>query len=152
MQTLSPTEVRDFLLARTRTGKLATVRADARPHVVPIWFELDGDTVVFTTWHATVKATNMRRDPHVSMCVDQEVPPFAFVLIEGTAELIDDAGALRHWATRIAARYMGAGLKPTASATVSPVSCSCVSRQQRLPHKQISLANLVQPPLCVGAR
>ena len=42
-------EWRAFVSEGTRTGKLATVRADGRPHVVPIWFVLDGDDLVFTT-------------------------------------------------------------------------------------------------------
>jgi PPOX class probable F420-dependent enzyme len=107
MPTLSTAEARAFLLARARTAKLATVRADGRPHVAPIWFDLDGDDLLFTTWHASVKAVNLRRDPRVSLCVDDEAPPFAFVIVEGLATLSDDLGELRAWATRIAGRYMG---------------------------------------------
>jgi PPOX class probable F420-dependent enzyme len=110
MRQMTPTEARAFLLERPRTAKLASVRADGRPHVAPIWFDLDGDTLVFTTWHTTVKAANIRRDPRVSLCVDDEAPPFAFVLIEGAATLSDDLDELRRWATRIAGRYMGADL------------------------------------------
>ena len=51
---MTPSEVKNFLLLNARTGKLATVRQDGRPHVAPVWFDLDGDTVVFTTWHETV--------------------------------------------------------------------------------------------------
>ena len=40
---------RAFVAHGTRTGKLATVRRDGRPHVVPVWFVLDGDDLVFTT-------------------------------------------------------------------------------------------------------
>src|SRR5262245_22492968 len=108
MRQLNPTEARAFLLARPRTAKLASVRADGRPHVAPIWFDLDGDALVFTTWHPTVKAANIRRDPRVSLCVDDENPPFAFVLIDGVATLSDDLDELRRWAARIAGRYMGA--------------------------------------------
>jgi PPOX class probable F420-dependent enzyme len=107
MPTMSPAEARAFLLACPRTAKLATVRADGRPHVAPVWFDLDGDQLVFTTWHASVKAVNLRRDPRVSLCVDDEAPPFAFVIVEGLATLSDDLDALRAWATRIAGRYMG---------------------------------------------
>jgi PPOX class probable F420-dependent enzyme len=110
MRQLNEEEVRAFLLERPRTAKLATVRADGRPHVAPVWFDLDGTTLVFTTWHTSVKALNMRRDPRVSLCVDDETPPFTFVIIEGTATLLDDPSALAHWATRIAGRYMGADL------------------------------------------
>lgn len=108
MQQMTDAERRTFLMHGTRTGKLATVRADGRPHVAPVWFLPDGDTVVFSTWYKSVKARNMRRDPRASLCVDEETPPYAFALVEGTVELIDDPDALRPWATRIAARYMGA--------------------------------------------
>jgi PPOX class probable F420-dependent enzyme len=108
MQKMTPQEVRHFLLDTVRTGKLATVRTDGRPHLAPIWFDLDGDVLVFTTWHTTVKAANLRRNPHVSICVDDDQPPFAFVIIEGTAEFAEPTPeALVHWATRIARRYMG---------------------------------------------
>ena len=103
-------EQRDFLLGGTRTGKLATVRKDGRSHVVPIWFDLDGDTLVFNTGHNSVKAVNIRRDPRVCICVDDETPPFAFMQIEGIATLSADSDALLHWATRIGGRYMGADL------------------------------------------
>ena len=112
MNTISP-ECRAFLLNGTRTGKLATVRADGRPHVVPVWFVLDGDTIIFTTEDTTAKAANMRRDARVCLCVDDETPPFAYVQIEGTAQLIEEAADLLHWATRIGGRYMGEALAET---------------------------------------
>lgn len=39
--------------------------------------------------------------------MDDENPPFAYALLEGTAALIDDPELLKVWARRIAARYMG---------------------------------------------
>jgi PPOX class probable F420-dependent enzyme len=107
MEEMTPAERREFLLEGPRTGKLATVREDGRPHVVPIWFVLDGDNLVFTTWYATVKAANMRRDPRVSICVDDQKPPFAFVMIEGTASIEEHPNNFEHWTTKIARRYMG---------------------------------------------
>jgi PPOX class probable F420-dependent enzyme len=101
-------EVREFLLSRpARTAKLATVRPDGRPHVVPVWIHLDGDDVMFTTGADTVKGRAIERDGRVALCVDDERPPFAYVLIEGRAEVQDDPEALRLWATRIGGRYMG---------------------------------------------
>lgn len=110
MEEMNAAEVREFLLGRVRTASLATVRPDGRPHVAPVWFDLDGDTVIFTTWHTSVKARNIRREPRVSLCVDDEEPPFAFVLIEGTARISERDPDLDRWATRIAGRYMGEGL------------------------------------------
>lgn len=107
MATMTPSECREFLLAQLHTAKLATVRADGRPHIVPIWFDLEGEELIFTTGETTVKAANMRRDPRVSLCVDDEKPPFAYVVIEGHAELLADSDQLLYWATRIGGRYMG---------------------------------------------
>ena len=100
-------ERRRFLAEGTRTGKLATVRADGRPHVVPIWFVLDGDDLVFNTGADSVKAHTIRRDPRVAICVDREEPLYDYVLVEGTATVSDDLDEMLIWATRIAARYMG---------------------------------------------
>ena len=108
MQQMTADEYRAFLLERPRTAKLATVRADGRPHIAPIWYDLDGDALIFNTGDTTVKAANMRRDPRVSLCIDDDVPPFAFVIFEGIATLSDDPVELLHWATSIAGRYMGA--------------------------------------------
>ena len=109
MREMSEAERRAFLTTGTRTGKLATVRADGSPHVVPIWFVLDDDdSLVFTVDAASIKAKALRRDPRVSVCVDDELPPFAFVLVEGAAILLDDEAAKLRSATRIGGRYMGA--------------------------------------------
>ena len=67
-------EYLDFMRG-THTGKVSTVRADGSPHVAPIWFDLDDDgTILFTTGEASVKGRNLRRDPRVSICVDDETP------------------------------------------------------------------------------
>ena len=89
------------------TGKLATTRLDGRPHVAPIWFALDGDTIVFTTYEESLKGRTLRRDPRVALCVDDEAPPFSFVTVEGVVEIGQDLEALRRWATVIGGRYMG---------------------------------------------
>ena len=108
MRNMSSEEIRKFLTAGTRTGKLAVVRKDGSPMVVPVWFDLDDDgRLVFTTDSGTAKARAMRRDPRVSICVDEELPPYSYVRIDGTAELIDDPELLRVWAVRLGGRYMG---------------------------------------------
>lgn len=101
-------EVRDFLMVGTRTAKLATVRKDGRPHVVPVWFIIDGGDIVFNTGRTTVKGANIRRDGRVCICVDDEQPPFSFATIEGTTEISEEPSELLRVATGIARRYMGA--------------------------------------------
>jgi len=103
-------QVRAFLTASpARTGKLATVRADGRPHVAPVWYDVDDEgSLVFNTGESTVKGRNLRRDPRASLCVDDERPPFSFVVVEGVVEISDDLEEVRRWAARIGGRYMGA--------------------------------------------
>ncbi|MFF1870378.1 PPOX class F420-dependent oxidoreductase [Kitasatospora herbaricolor] len=103
-------EWRAFLEAGTRTAKLASTRADGRPHVAPVWFLLDGDDIVLNTGSGTVKGRTLARDGRVMLCVDDDRPPFSFVLVQGTATLSEDLPEVRAWATRIAARYMGEDL------------------------------------------
>ncbi|MFJ6778931.1 PPOX class F420-dependent oxidoreductase [Streptomyces yangpuensis] len=103
-------EWRAFVSRSTRTGKLCTVREDGSPHVAPIWFVLDGDSFVFNTGKDTVKGRNLARDGRVALCVDDDRPPFSYVVLQGRAEIsgyADDADGMLAWATRIAARYMG---------------------------------------------
>ena len=108
---MNDAQVRSFLASSPpHTAKLATVRADGRPHVAPVWFAVDDDgSIVFNTGASTVKGRNLRRDPRASICVDDDRPPFSFVVIDGVVELSDDLDDVRRWATRIGGRYMGEG-------------------------------------------
>jgi PPOX class probable F420-dependent enzyme len=109
VEEMTTQEAREFLRAGTRTGKLATVSADGSPHVAPIWFELDdAGNLFFTTGASTVKGRNLSREPRLSMCVDDENPPFAHVVLFGVAEISEDRDGLLKWATLVGARYMGA--------------------------------------------
>ncbi|MFI9757289.1 PPOX class F420-dependent oxidoreductase [Streptomyces sp. NPDC051963] len=106
-QKMTDEEWREFVSYGTRTGKLSTVRADGSPHVTPIWFVLDGDEVVFNTHGTSVKGRNVARDGRVALCVDDDRPPYAYVVLTGRAHISEDLAELRHWAGRIGARYMG---------------------------------------------
>ena len=105
-------EIRAFLAHGTRTGKLAWVGPSGQPHVAPIWFVVDDTAdaveVVFNTGATSAKGRAIRRDPRVSLLVDDERPPFAYVKLTGRVTVSEDLDDLRHWATRIGGRYMGA--------------------------------------------
>lgn len=101
-------EARSFLAEGTRTGKLATVRADGSPAVAAIWFVFDGDDLVFTTAANTVKAKALRRDPRAALIVDLEEPPYGYVLVRGQVSISEDLEQMLPIATRLAERYMGA--------------------------------------------
>lgn len=117
MPAMTTEEILAFLnRVPAHTGKLATVRKDGRPHVVPIWFAVDTTTasddapfgdLVFNTGADSLKGRSLRRDPRAALCVDDERPPFTFVSLEGTVSLSEDLDEVVHWATVIGGRYMG---------------------------------------------
>ncbi|WP_433305510.1 PPOX class F420-dependent oxidoreductase [Actinoplanes sp. CA-030573] len=107
MRRMAMEELRAFLAAGTRTAKIATVSADGHPHVVPVWFVLDGDDLVITTASGSAKARHLAADPRVSIAVDDERPPFAFVHLRATATLHPRPADLLAWTTRVARRYAG---------------------------------------------
>jgi PPOX class probable F420-dependent enzyme len=122
MADMSKKEIRKFLMQGTFTGKLSTVKKDGSSHIVPIWFVLDGgkkkksatarrakdDDIIFTTNGTSVKAKNIQRDSRVSICVDDQTPPFSFVVVYGTAKIHRyKQRELFRFATKIAQRYMG---------------------------------------------
>lgn len=108
MPSITDPEVREFLAAGTRTGKLAIVASDGRPVVNPVWFILDGDDLVFNTGKTTAKGKAVLRDPRVAICVDLDEPPYGYFQVQGTATVSEDPDELLRTATAIAARYMGA--------------------------------------------
>ena len=108
MASLSDPAVSEFLTRGTRTGKLGYLAASGRPLVTPVWFIVEGDSLVFNTGKDTVKGRALARDPRASLCVDLEEPPFAFVQVQGEVVVSEDPAELLRTATAIAARYMGA--------------------------------------------
>ena len=115
MTEMSKAEIGRFLMQGTFTGKLATIKKDGSSHVIPFWFVLEnrnsrgqiGD-IILTTGDTSVKAQNIQRDNRVSICVDDQIPPFSFVTIFGSAKIQPyKQKEVLKWATKIAERYMG---------------------------------------------
>jgi hypothetical protein len=73
-----------------------------------VWIALDGDDVLFTTGSTTAKGRALRRDPRVALCVDDDRPPFSYVIVHGTATISEDPAEVKRWAAVIGGRYMGA--------------------------------------------
>lgn len=105
---MTPRQVFEFIESSVLTAHLATVRADGRPHVAPIWIATDGDDIVWSTGANTVKGKNLLRTGYAAISMDDSVPPFNSVRLEGPVTLINDVDEVRKWAAHIGGRYMGA--------------------------------------------
>jgi PPOX class probable F420-dependent enzyme len=109
MPEMTSYEIRNFLLKGTFTGKLGTVNKNGTSHIVPIWYGLNKENnILFNTGKNSVKAKNIQRDNRVRLCVDDQIPIYSFVIIDGIAEIMNvEPNELFKWAKIIAARYMG---------------------------------------------
>jgi PPOX class probable F420-dependent enzyme len=89
-------------LQEQRFAVLATINADGTPQLTTMWYDLDGDTILMNTAAGRVKDANLRRDPRISICVEDG---YDYVTIAGTAELIDDPEVAQADILRLARRY-----------------------------------------------
>ena len=99
----------DELLAGVRTATLASLGPDGHPHLVAMWFAvIDGD-ICFETKAKSQKAVNLRRDPRVSVLVEDGATygDLRGVEIEGRAEVIDDPDFLWQIGVNVWERYNG---------------------------------------------
>ena len=97
-------KARAFLQER-RFAVLGTINPDSTPQLSAMWYELDGDEIVMNTKVGRVKERNLRRDPRMSLCIEDGA---RYVTLEGRAELIEDrAQQEREVNDLIAPRYIG---------------------------------------------
>jgi PPOX class probable F420-dependent enzyme len=101
----------DDLLGRPITSRLATVRPDGAPYVVPIWHFWDGAALWVIPRERSSFVEHIRREPRVFLSCADDGPGHARVSIEGTAHIADGPSKLAGRALEIAremgSRYLG---------------------------------------------
>jgi PPOX class probable F420-dependent enzyme len=103
MSTVLSDKARAYLNER-RFAVLATINEDGTPQLTTMWFLLEGDTIVMNTKAGRIKDRNMKRDPRISICVEDG---YNYVTISGTVEMIDDPEIAQRDIYRLAVRYDG---------------------------------------------
>ncbi len=97
-----------------RVARLATVRPDGSPHLVPVVFALDSSTVVFAVddkpkgTRELQRLANIRADPRVSVLVDhydEDWTALWWVRAEGRARVVDAGPALDRAVALLAEKY-----------------------------------------------
>jgi PPOX class probable F420-dependent enzyme len=99
----------DTFLSQPILARLATIRDD-RPHVTPIWFVWDGESIWMETVPDYLKVKNLRQNPNCAVTVDTTDGGIRIkgVIMEGEAELIDEPEDLvMDIVRRIYVNYMG---------------------------------------------
>lgn len=90
------------LLARLGTANPTT----AQPHVTPVWFAWDGESLYISAFISTRKAREVSENPRISVLIDTKEPTRA-VLLEGVAEVIVETVEVERISEWIYARYVG---------------------------------------------
>lgn len=85
-------EERAAFLARARTAAFSTIDPWGYPHTVAMWFAMEGDCPVMTTYAKSQKARNVERNPKVAFMVEEgeTYDTLKGILIRGEAELVRD--------------------------------------------------------------
>jgi PPOX class probable F420-dependent enzyme len=91
-------------------GHVVTVGAGGRPQVTMVWVDAEGDEVLFNTAEGRAKQQNLRRDPRVTISVQDRNNPQSYMVVHGTATLTE-AGADAH-IDKLAKRFLGVDKYP----------------------------------------
>jgi len=105
---MSADEISAFI-AKQRTANLATIGADAQPHVVGMWFAMIDGVLWFETKAKAQKTLNLRRDPRATVLIEDGLTydTLRGVSFEGRAEILDDPAALWAVGVNVWERYHG---------------------------------------------
>ena len=101
-------------MAEARVARLATVRPDGRPHVVPVTFVFDGTTIVTAIDHKPKTTTSLQRlrnieaNPVASVLVDHYDDDWSrlwWLRADGSVRVVPDGAAWREAIERLTAKY-----------------------------------------------
>jgi len=101
---LRRTEWERFLRGR-HVCVLATLGPAGEPVLTPIWYLYRDGRILMRTGAQSIKALNAARDPRVTICVQDERPPYKSVTVHGKASI---EPAQEGMGTDIARHYLGA--------------------------------------------
>ncbi len=108
---LSQKEIEQFLQGPW-SARMACVRADGTPHVLPLWYEWDGRSF----WVAASPGSQWKQvideAGRVSLTIDEPWSPLRRAFVVGAAQTVPDSqipGGLAALRQRLAVRYLGQG-------------------------------------------
>ncbi len=92
-------------LQELRFAVLATINQDGTPQLTTMWYLLEDEgSILMNTKVGRAKERNMRRDPRISICIEDG---YDFLTINGTVEMIDDPEIAQNDIYRLSRRYHG---------------------------------------------
>jgi len=107
MPVMTKAEMEKFL-SGPLIAKVATVRADGSPFLVPVWYEWDGGACYLVIRQRANWLKNIKHEPRVTVLLHNDRPPYQKVIIEGDARIV--GGSLQDWieiGKKMVKRYYG---------------------------------------------
>ena len=98
------TQEQERFLAGRHVAVLVTLAPGGEPVPTPIWYLYRDGRFYFRTGAEAIKTRNARRDPRVSICIQDERPPYRAIVVRGTAEVSEGSLGL---AEEMPQRYLG---------------------------------------------
>ena len=89
-----------------------SVRADGRPHTVPVWFVWDGETFLIFSQPGNVKLRNVQRNPHITLALDGTKQGTDVVIVEGEAEILSEPRNMLVYGEKYASLIKAVGADP----------------------------------------
>ena len=114
------TEQVSKILSDKNFAFLGTLMKDGRPHVTPVWVDLDNDHILINTAEGRIKHKNLTRDPRVSISLIDKNNPYSMVTIQGTVVDQIKEGADDH-IDKLARKYLKAEKYPGHSPSVKRI-------------------------------
>ena len=115
MGRLSQREI-NTILQEPHISIISTLHPDGTPHMTPVWHLVDGDQVVVAVEKTSVKARNVRRNPHVALCIALNESPQRWLLVNGTATIAQER--IPELVRALSLHYLGAAEGATYAADV----------------------------------
>jgi DNA-binding IclR family transcriptional regulator/nitroimidazol reductase NimA-like FMN-containing flavoprotein (pyridoxamine 5'-phosphate oxidase superfamily) len=113
-QIMEQDEISSFLKGPW-AARLACLRPDGTPHVVPVWHEWNGVSFHVVAWQGSRWGEYLQADPHLSLSVDEPWPPLRRVSVQGQAQLlnpVESQALLPALLERLSRRYLGQAVLP----------------------------------------
>jgi hypothetical protein len=99
------------LLQKKAFANLGTLNSDGSPQVTPVWVDYDGKHVRINSALGRQKDKNIRRDPRVSLAIQDPENPYRYLEIRGKVVDITEKGADDH-INSLAKKYLGKDVYP----------------------------------------
>ena len=106
-------------------ARLACVKPDGSPHVVPVWFDWTRQKLQILAWKGSKWADYLENNPQIALSIDEPWKPYRRISISGTAGKVVNSkeDQLEALVRRIGARYLG---KRVSAAMIGQVECAYV--------------------------